>query len=54
MGKTEHEKAIEALQILKRYNRLRNDLEAYLFEIINYGLNFRSEKPNPNDYGIEE
>jgi len=43
----------EALEILKKYNRLRNDLEAYLYYVIEWALG-EGPKPNPKDYGIEE
>lgn len=43
----------EALEILKRYNRLRNDLDAYLYDIIEWALEDKP-KPNPKNFGIEE
>lgn len=45
----------EALREVQKYNRLSTDLDAdaYLVAITNWGLSERSEKPNPEDYGIE-
>lgn len=45
-------KAIEALEEIKKYNRLRNDLDAYLYEVTNWGLGIREKAPDPDDYGI--
>ena len=45
--------ATEALKILKKYNPLRHDTDAYLFEIVDWGLGKR-EKPSPVDFGIQE
>lgn len=47
-------KAINALTILKRFNGLRNDLDAYLFEVIRWGLGERKTKPKPEIYGLIE
>jgi hypothetical protein len=44
--------SIEALEEIKKYNRLRNDLDAYLYEVADWGLGIRKEPPNPEDYGI--
>lgn len=41
-----------ALEILKKFNRLKNDTDAYLYEIILWGLGESNNKPNPEDYGI--
>lgn len=43
--------SIEVLKILKKYNRLRNDWDAYLLELIKYGLG-EGSKPNLKDYGF--
>ena len=48
------DKAIEALEIIKRWNILRNDLDAYLREIANWGLGLRPTKPNESVYGLVE
>lgn len=42
----------EALEILKKYNPLHNDLEAYLYAVADWGLGIEEEKPNPEDFGI--
>lgn len=47
------ERADEALRELKKYNRIHNDLEAYLYEIIQWGLREQAIRPNPKDFGIE-
>lgn len=44
--------ALFALAILKQYNRLSNDRDAYLYEIIEYGLGERNTLPNKSDYGF--
>ncbi len=44
---------IEALKILWTYNPIRNDLDAYLLDVINWGLG-KQGKPNPKDFGIPE
>lgn len=48
------DRKIEALEILKKYNPLRNDLDAYLFEICEWGLSRRTKKPKAKYFGIEE
>ena len=47
------EKIKWAIKEHRRFNRLRNDLDAYLFEVTEYALGKRDEKPNPKDYGIK-
>ena len=42
-----------ALNILKLYNPLRNDLDAYLLDIIEWGLG-ECERPDPKDFGLQE
>ena len=44
--------ATTALKEIQKRNRLRNDLDAYLYEVVNYGLG-NQEKPDPADYGQE-
>ena len=46
------EKAIEALEEIKKFNRLHNDLDAYLYEIANWGLGIIKDKPDKEDYGL--
>jgi hypothetical protein len=50
---TEKEKLIWALKTIKRYNGLRNDMDAYLYEVAEYALGF-IEKPNPEDFGLPD
>lgn len=42
----------EALNIHQEYNNIGNDLKAYLWEIAEWGLGNKKEKPNPEDYGL--
>ena len=44
--------AEQALEEIKRFNRLRGDLDAYLYEVANWGLGLRKGKPVPEDYSI--
>ena len=53
MTKTPLFKAYKALHEIKNINRLRNDLDAYLLEVCEYGLENRKEWPDSSDYGIE-
>lgn len=48
----ELERAIEALKILLEFNRIRNDLDAYLFDIIQWGLGDIQDRPDKSDYGL--
>ena len=45
-------KATTALEEIQNYNGLRNDLDAYLYEIAEWGLGLREYAPNPDDYGL--
>ena len=47
-------KLTKVIEIIKRHNYLRNDFDAYLYEVCNYGLGFREKLPNPKDYGLDE
>jgi len=40
----------EALEINKKYNHIRNDLDAYLFDLIEWALG-NEEKPEPYEEG---
>lgn len=46
--------AIEALLEIKKHNRLRSDLDAYLKEVADYGLGLsrRTKMPNKEDFGL--
>jgi len=48
------QRMLEALRILLARNPLRNDRDAYLLHIANWGLGLEEKKPNPEDYGLEE
>ena len=43
---------IWALETIKKYNSLKNDMDAYLYEVCEYALGFR-EKPDPEDFGLD-
>lgn len=45
-------RAKEALKEIQKYNRISNDLDAYIWEMARYGLWQEENKPNPKDYGI--
>ncbi len=47
---TKTEKAIEALEEVKRFIKLTNDFDAYLYEVVNWGLGIRATAPDPDDY----
>ena len=51
---TKEEKMQEALETLQKFNALRNDLDGYLFEIVEWALEERETKPNPKHFGVEE
>jgi hypothetical protein len=41
-----------ALNEYTKYNRLRNDLDAYLYEMYEWAIE-GGKKTNPKDYGVE-
>lgn len=43
----------EALDILKKYSKLHNDLNAYLYTVIEWATKDK-KKPNPEDYGLSK
>lgn len=45
------DKAIKALKIIRAFNPLHNDTEAYLYDVAEWGLGLIDE-PNPEDFGI--
>ena len=45
-------RARTALEEVRRLNRLRNDLDDYLFELAEWGLGKQEYAPNPADYGV--
>jgi len=48
----ENERLRDALKITHRYNRLSHDLDAYLYEVVEWGLGNIEQEPNPEDYGL--
>lgn len=51
-GEQDYKDAIEALQIINKYNPIHNDLEAYLDLVAEWGMG-KGPKPNPKDFGID-
>jgi hypothetical protein len=49
---SEKERLIWALEILKKYNPLRNDFDAYLYSVCEYALGKEEEKPELEYYGL--
>ena len=47
------ENAISALVELRARNPLRNDLDAYKYDLIEWGLGIESKRPIPADFGLE-
>jgi len=46
-------RAITALGEIRRHNRLRTDLDSYLFQIADWGLGLQQYAPNPKVYGLD-
>ena len=46
------ENATIALKILQKYNHINNDLQAYLYEVGEYGLGNRETLPTREEYGL--
>ena len=42
----------EAIRIVMKYNRLHNDLDAYLYEICEWAIGEVPLKPKAEDFGI--
>ena len=53
MTKKKIDKRNEALQTLKAFNPLRNDLDAYLYEVAKWGLGLRKERPGAAGFGVD-
>ncbi len=50
---TREDKMREALEILRLHNNLKNDHDAYLYDIIDWALfDYPKEKPDPKAYGV--
>lgn len=43
-------KAYQALIIIRKFNRLKHDTDAYLYEVTQWGLGEREDKPKLEDY----
>lgn len=43
-----------ALETCQQFNDIGNDLEAYLYELVDWALGNESEKPSAKDYGLSE
>jgi len=41
-----------ALEIIQQNNRLRNDLDSYIYEVTDWGLGFRKDEPDPGAFGL--
>lgn len=48
----EVEKLKIALAEIRSYNHIRNDLEAYLYQLANWGMEDVKDRPVPSDYGL--
>ena len=46
-------KAQEALKEIKAFNRLRNDLDAYLYDLAEWGIGESISKPDRASFGIK-
>ena len=46
-------RSVKALRAIKEVNPLRNDLDAYIDAICDYGIGDREDFPRASDYGIE-
>jgi hypothetical protein len=46
-------RACEALSEISRYNRVRNDLEAYLADVAEWGMGEMEDRPNPTLFGLQ-
>ena len=51
--KAQFDRMVEALEIHAKYNKLHNDLDAYLYDIIIWALQ-GEKKPNPESFGLKE
>ena len=50
---TDQERAEAAFNILQKYNGLRNDLDAYLYDVAEWGKGFLENAPDPESFGIK-
>lgn len=42
-----------ALSEIQKYNGIHNDLEAYLFDLTEWGMGERKDMPKPEDFGLK-
>ncbi len=42
-----------ALSEIARYNNVRNDLDAYLSDLADWGMGEREQRPDPKQYGLK-
>lgn len=49
---TKEEKMEKGLKELMELNDLRNDFDAYKYELIRWALGYREDKPKLEDYGF--
>ena len=47
-------RAREALREINRHNRLNNDLDAYLFDLAEWGIGETDERPKLESFGLSE
>ena len=47
-------RAYKALKIIRKLNRIRNDKEAYIHDLIEWGIYERHTEPDPEDFGLDE
>jgi len=47
-----HGVAVYALETIQHYNRVHNDLEAYLYDLAEWGMGKTDTKPDPGSYGL--
>lgn len=49
-----YERMEKVLYRLMDFNNLKNDLDSYLWDLIEFGIGDRRDEPNPLDYGLEK
>ena len=52
-GEAEKERLVSALTEIDSYNRIHNDLEAYLSELADWGLSRRETRPTAAEFGFK-
>lgn len=46
--------ACAVLKEINRFNRINNDLEAYLHDLAEWAIEGDGERPNPESFGLKE